>query len=694
MGSAASTSTPLDEQATLKICAALGANTRATVAAALRARRLDTRTLLNTSPRDLAALGFSGHALKDAMATIEDIRQEKNKIDDERRRAREEAARAEAERREQERQELEKIERARRERADPWLSNRGAVHAIEQLVYNNRHVLNRHPQATFQLAVAQTDPRYTRDGSDTLFAAPHLFRTCDRSNALNHAAHLRPCVGGGREWKRRVDAHVNPRCSVAVDANSGDAERERAEAVCRPPLRCAWPVRCIAIAQDPTIGCVVTGGGSEDVGEVAVWDVQHGQLVHMLPKLTQLELDGVLEVEGVIQHRGAVNCVALTPDASVAASGADDGVVLVWNVGTGRCTCRLSGHPAPVVTLALSGDGCAAVSGAAIVPSTEPHGARSVMTAAEIKLWEVHKPSGVALQQRSSYAPASPTLGYNNFSRTLSSASDFGGPGACASAWPEGSFDVAARGLCRTTAHLPAFSDSDPKLVCVAMAQHGTWLIAGTSHVLSMYDADGLVSSIQWREHCVHSGHKKGAKSPAEETLCALCISSDKEGSLVATGHGCSSCNQPGGFGRGVVRLWERGSWTCLRLFEHTNPVHSVCFSSPCGNASAREVSGLAQRVFSASRCEVCVWCPRSGGNVVWHQLTSGFTASSPHDSPRVEQECTSCLAVSEGGLVAIGTSCEQSIQAAETFDVKANRVFTQGRVIVACLDEPTQVLE
>ena len=42
------------------------------------------------------------------------------------------------------------------------------------------------------------------------------------------------------------------------------------------------------------MGCIVTGGGGEGVGEIAVWDVQHGQLVHMLPKLTQLELDGVL----------------------------------------------------------------------------------------------------------------------------------------------------------------------------------------------------------------------------------------------------------------------------------------------------------------------------------------------------------------------------------------------------------------
>ena len=117
MGSAASTSAPLNEQDTLKVCAALGANTRATVAAALRARRLDTRTLLNTGPRDLAALGFSGGALKDAIAALDNLRQEKQAVDEARRRAREEAARAEAERRERERRELEKIERARRERA-------------------------------------------------------------------------------------------------------------------------------------------------------------------------------------------------------------------------------------------------------------------------------------------------------------------------------------------------------------------------------------------------------------------------------------------------------------------------------------------------------------------------------------------------------------------------------------------------
>ena len=74
----------------------------------------------------------------------------------------------------------------------------------------------------------------------------------------------------------------------------------------------------------------------------------------------------------------------------------------------------------------------------------------------------------------------------------------------------------------------------------------------------------------------------------------------------------------------------------------------------------------------------------------MWHQLYSDITTTSPHDeSAQVEHEHTSCLAVSEGGLVAIGTVCDQSSQAAETFSLNTECVVTRGRVMACCLDEP-----
>src|SRR6266852_3703618 len=55
-------------------------------------------------------------------------------------------------------------------------------------------------------------------------------------------------------------------------------------------------------------------------------------------------------------HDGAVNAVAFLPDGRIATSG-EDARIAIWRPGEPRPSAVLEGHQAPVVALAVSGDG-------------------------------------------------------------------------------------------------------------------------------------------------------------------------------------------------------------------------------------------------------------------------------------------------------------------------------------------------
>jgi WD40 repeat protein len=96
----------------------------------------------------------------------------------------------------------------------------------------------------------------------------------------------------------------------------------------------------IAISPDNKI---IASGGSE--GLVILWDINSGKRLHVLTK-----------------HSGAVYAVAFSPDGQTLASGSRDSTIRIWNCETGQLLQTLK-HLGPVKSLAFSPDGQTLVSG-------------------------------------------------------------------------------------------------------------------------------------------------------------------------------------------------------------------------------------------------------------------------------------------------------------------------------------------
>lgn len=104
--------------------------------------------------------------------------------------------------------------------------------------------------------------------------------------------------------------------------------------------------------------------GSFD-GSVRVWNLATGLCEHVLIG-RRAEADAHAHVskrERKSAHAGVVFAVAVTPDGRRVVSGAEDGMLRVWDLATGKCERGLIGHSGPVRALTLTPDGRRAISG-------------------------------------------------------------------------------------------------------------------------------------------------------------------------------------------------------------------------------------------------------------------------------------------------------------------------------------------
>jgi hypothetical protein len=95
----------------------------------------------------------------------------------------------------------------------------------------------------------------------------------------------------------------------------------------------------------------------DESGELAVLGYRNGK-VHLLGDLPASLSRGGAQTVDYFGHRGVVTSLVVSPDRGLAASGASDGLVRIWDVETRSPSPFLLRHPAgPINALAFSSDG-------------------------------------------------------------------------------------------------------------------------------------------------------------------------------------------------------------------------------------------------------------------------------------------------------------------------------------------------
>jgi WD40 repeat protein len=93
-------------------------------------------------------------------------------------------------------------------------------------------------------------------------------------------------------------------------------------------------------------------------GNIALWNIETRTEIRRFVGHAPGEFDS-----SRISAYSGVNDIAFSPDGTMAISGGDDGVVILWDVSTGEEIRRFKGHSGAVRAVAISPDGLMAISG-------------------------------------------------------------------------------------------------------------------------------------------------------------------------------------------------------------------------------------------------------------------------------------------------------------------------------------------
>lgn len=146
------------------------------------------------------------------------------------------------------------------------------------------------------------------------------------------------------------------------------------------------PVRALALNSDGSVALSGSCGAVDDTGactqgEIVVMDLTENRVVYRLDA-----------------HTGAVNALDVSPDGSLALSGGDDGIMLLWDSQTGEIVHRYEGRMGPLSAVAFR-------------PSDSGTGIQSAVSASDdgsLILWDIE--TGEALRTFGPDDPATDTI--------------------------------------------------------------------------------------------------------------------------------------------------------------------------------------------------------------------------------------------------------------------------------------------
>jgi WD40 repeat protein len=286
----------------------------------------------------------------------------------------------------------------------------------------------------------------------------------------------------------------------------------------------------LAVAYSPRATVVAATGFG---GGVKLWEARTGALLRTIPG----------------PNKKTCRALAFSPDGKLLAVGCEDGLVYLWNVGTGDSKAVFAGHIGGVTAVAFAADG-ATLASAARNHEIKDNRATG-RTDGEIRLWDV--PEGRAKQVWKLDQGDAPSLAFSPDGKMLASAEG-----------PVRLREVQTGKVTRT------LTPERGLVRAIAFSPDGQELAGGGGYPVAQAGGGVIVHS-EVRIWKVASGEVRLTLTDFHPWLSCLAISPDGQ-ALATGGDGPWRQGRGGAWRSGDVRLWNLKTGTLLRTIEQKRP--------------------------------------------------------------------------------------------------------------------------